>query len=129
MTEETAQGAQATRPSGSLRYDAHLDTVPFALSAAGVPIGIFALRRLGRLGGLLLEVASGALFVRAIVMVAAGTPRRLRAIPRLLLFAETCVDGLAVAAGFWAWVWQPFIRHMMVERADTGARRRQRVRT
>ncbi len=79
-----------------------------ALSAAGVPIGIVVLRRLGRLGGLLLEGVIGALWLRACAMLTAGTARRLRLLP--LLYAETALDGLATLAGFWAWVWRPLVR-------------------
>ncbi len=112
-------GASTAVPAGSSIADAFL----LALSATGVPIGIFALRRLGRLGGLLLVVAAGALGVRASIMLAEGTARQLRLIPRLLLFAETALDGLATGVGFWAWVWQPFVRPLLAERASTGAAR------
>jgi hypothetical protein len=81
-----------------------------ALSATAAPIGLLALWRLGRFGGLLLELAGAALGARAGMMVAAGAGRRLRPVPRLLLFAETALDGLAVVAGFWAWVWRPYVR-------------------
>jgi hypothetical protein len=101
-----------------------LDMLLFALNSTGVPIGIVALRGLGRLGGLLLEVAIGALFVRAVAMVAAGTAPRLRQIPRLLLFAETAVDALATVAGFWAWVWRPFVGPALMKRAGARVRRR-----
>ncbi len=116
---KAASGSSKTVSAGSSAADKFL----FALSAAGVPIGIFALRRLGRLGGLLLVVAAGALGVRAGVMLAEGTARQLRVLPRLLLFAETALDGLATSAGFWVWVWQPFVRPLVVERASTGAAR------
>lgn len=99
----------------------------FALSAAGVPIGIFTLRRLGRLGGLLLDVATAALGVRALVLLATGTAQRLRVVPRLLLFIETALDWLATTAGLWAWVWSPFVRPMLAQRAGTGTRPRRRV--
>ncbi|MGZ3603225.1 MAG: MBL fold metallo-hydrolase [Ktedonobacterales bacterium] len=119
-----ASGAGKTASLGSSLADRFL----FALSAAGVPIGIFALRRLGRLGGLLLDVAAGALGVRALVMLATGTAQRLRAVPRLLLFAETALDWLATTAGFWAWVWRPFVRPLPVGRTRAGATRRRWVR-
>lgn len=119
-TAKAASGTGEQEPAGASVADRFL----FTLSAAGVPIGIFALRRMGRLGGLLLDVAAGALGVRALVMLAMGTARRLRLLPRLLLFVETALDWLATAAGFWAWVWRPFVRPMLMERASTGARLR-----
>src|SRR5271166_3932187 len=81
-------------PASPARRVSRLDKLLLALSAAGVPIGLVATRRMGRLGGVLLEIASGALFLRACVMVAAGTARRLQVIPAILLFAETIADGL-----------------------------------
>jgi hypothetical protein len=65
LGQAVEEAARPASPSDSVGHGVSLDTALFALSAAGVPIGIFALRRLGRLGGLLLEVAGGALFVRA----------------------------------------------------------------
>ena len=118
-----AERAQTAALADSREHVARLNTVLFVLSAAGVPIGIVTLRSLGRLGGLLLEVASGALCWRAGAMVAAGTARRLAFLPRLLLFAETAVDGLTVVAGFWAWVWRPFVRPVLGERASKGQHR------
>jgi hypothetical protein len=123
-----AESAQTAPPSDSRQRGARLNTVLFVLSAAGVPIGIVTLRSLGRLGGLLLEVASGALCWRASAMVAAGTARRLAFVPRLLLFAETAVDGLTVVVGFWAWVWRPFVRPVLGERASQGQHRWLRTR-
>jgi hypothetical protein len=87
-----------------------LDVLLFGLSATGVPLALLARRRLGRLGGLLLEGSACALGVRAGMMMAAGAGRRLRPILRVLLVTETALDGLAVVAGFSAWVWRPFVR-------------------
>jgi hypothetical protein len=117
--------ARSAEASGIGRCEASLDRMLFALAAAGVPIGIVALQRLGRFGGLLLEAAMSALFVRAVAMVGAGTATRLRVISRVLLFAETAVDALATAAGFWAWVWRPFVRPVLMKPAGAHTVRRQ----
>jgi hypothetical protein len=109
-------------------HPSQADRILCALSAAGVPIGILALSRLGRRGGLLLELAAGALGVRAVAMLIGGAPRRLQVLPRRLLYAETALDGLATAAGFLAWVWQPFVRPALLERGPKGARPSRRVR-
>jgi hypothetical protein len=116
--------ARSAEASGMGRREAGLDRMLFALAAAGVPIGIVALRRLGRIGGLLLEAVMSALFVRAVAMVGAGTAERLQVIPRLLLFAETAVDALAMVMGFWAWVWRPFIRPVLMKPAGAHTVRR-----
>lgn len=87
------------------------DVMLFALSATGVPIAVLLLRCGGRRGRLLLEGASVALGLRAATMVAVGTGRRLRAAPRLLLYGETVLDGLAMVSGFWFWIWEPYLRH------------------
>jgi hypothetical protein len=92
------------------------------LSATGLPMALLALWRLGRFGGLLLEVAIAALGVRAGTMIASGAGHRLRSVPHLLLFVETALDGLAVVTGFWAWVWQPFVRSTPKQSAEPAAR-------
>jgi hypothetical protein len=43
----------------------------------------------------------GALGVRAGMMVAVGTGRRLRPVPRFLLYGETALDALPVVTDFW----------------------------
>ncbi len=118
------EGAAQVAPAPSSRARHVLrDRALFALSMTGAPIGILALRRWGRLGGVLLELASGVLLVRACVLLALGAAARLRPVPRLLLFAETALDGIATVAGFWAWVWRPFVRPAEMKQPDTGARR------
>jgi hypothetical protein len=86
------------------------DVLLFAASASGVPIAALLLRYGGRRGGLLLEAASVVLGLRAATMIAAGAGGRLRTVPRLLLYTEAVVDGLAMVSGCWAWVWEPFLR-------------------
>ncbi len=110
-------------PSSSARRVLR-DRTLFVLSMTGAPIGILALRRWGRIGGILLALASGVLLVRACVLIALGAVARLRPIPRLLLFAETALDGIATVAGFWAWVWRPFVRPAKMNKPGPGARRR-----
>jgi hypothetical protein len=85
------------------------DVMLFAASATGVPIAALLLRYGGRRGGLLLESASVMLGLRAATMVAAGAGGRLRAVPRLLLYTETVLDGIAMVFGFWAWIWKPLL--------------------
>ena len=82
----------------------------FIASATGAPIAALLLRYGGRRGGLLLEAASVVLGLRAATMMAAGAGGRLRTAPRLLLYAETALDGLTIVSGCWAWVWEPFLR-------------------
>jgi hypothetical protein len=86
------------------------DVMLFAASATGVPIAALLLRYGGRRGGMLLESASVVLGLRAATMIAAGAGGRLRIVPRLLLYTETVLDGLAILSGCWAWVWEPFLR-------------------
>jgi hypothetical protein len=118
MARDLAVPSKDVRPA--VRGRTWLDVVLFALSATGVPIALLALMHLGRLGGLLLEIAIGALGVRAWMMVAVGTGRWLQPVPRLLLVAETALDSLGVVAGLWTWVWQPFVRAARPKRVTTG---------
>jgi len=96
------------RPSDG-RSRAWLGRGLFVLSVAGLPLSVLALSRLGRVGKLMLQVASTLLFARAVQFVVTGAPARLRTFPRLLAYAELVVDGLATLSGFWVWVWQPFV--------------------
>ena len=94
--------------------------VLLAASVAGLPLVLLALRRLGRRGGLLVEAGCGALFARDMTMTVTGTPARLRALPRFLLFAEAAVSGLATFTGLWAWVWRPFAAAPASQRRHRG---------
>ncbi len=78
--------------------------VLLSLSVAGLPLVLFALRRSGRRGGLLVEAGCGVLFARDLTMAATGMPAKLRPVPRLLLLAEVGVSGVATLAGLPAWV-------------------------
>jgi hypothetical protein len=118
------EAAPSPPPSSSIRHVTLLEWALFGLSAAGVPVGMVLPRRLGRLGGLLVEAAAIALWVRAIAMIVAGTPARLRVVPQLLLFTETAIDGLTMVVGFGAWVCRPFRRPQLFERVSNGAPRR-----
>jgi hypothetical protein len=106
---EVAPGPPTAAPAGAARRRTLLDVAIIGLSVAGVPIGVFALRRLGRLGGLLLEIAAAALGARAVTMLVAGVAHRLRVLPQVLLVAEAAVDCLAAGTGFCAWVWRPLV--------------------
>ncbi len=86
-----------------------VEWILFMLCIAGVPFGILVFLELGRAGGVMLELVVMALCLRAMMMLADGAANRLQSLPRVLLFAETVVDGLTVAVGFWAWVWQPLV--------------------
>lgn len=98
----TAGPASSPRPGPD-----RLGWLLFALSAGGLPITWLALRRGGRLGGLLLEAGCAVLLARDAAMVAGGAPGRLRVVPRLLLFLELAANVTAVVAGFRRWVAEP----------------------
>jgi len=109
-----------------------LGTLLLTFSVGGLPLVIFLLRRLGRLGGLVVEAGCSVLLVRDITVVAAGVPAKLRRIPRLFLFVELATSGVATVAGLWAWLWVPFADsrslegtgdRMAVERGATRAQR------
>ncbi len=117
-TLATQMAAEAGSSSGSNPHQTRrLDAALFALSIAGIPIGIVAVRKLGRFGGLLMEAAIGVLGIRAVFMLGGGAARRLEVVPRVLLFLEIAADGLAAAIGFWAWVWRAFPRTALPVRA------------
>jgi hypothetical protein len=65
------------------------------LSAAGYPLTQLAIRRLGRRGAVVTEMACAGLALRDAAMIAAGVPARLRRGPAILLWLEL---GAAVAA-------------------------------
>jgi hypothetical protein len=73
--------------------------VLFAGSAAAVVLMGIVLPRFGRLGCALQKVSTGILFGRALQFAASGAPRRLRRAPRVLLFVELVIDGVATFAG------------------------------
>ena len=79
-------------------------------SAAGLPLVWWLLRRPRRWGGLAVAAGCGVLFVRDVTLVAAGAPARLRPLPRLLLFVEVGVAGVAAFAGLWASALKPIPR-------------------
>jgi hypothetical protein len=77
--------------------------------------------RQDKVGGLMLAAGNGVLFLRDGALALTGAPRRLGPIPRLLLFAEVATSGIALAAGFRSWIWQPFFeRTLAVEPANTA---------
>lgn len=119
---EQATGDSSSEP---LAGQGWLGKVLLSFSVAGLPLVLFVLRRLGRWGGLLVEAGCGALFIRDSAMAATGTPAKLRPLPQLLLFAEVATSGVATVAGFWAWVWRPFVsRSAGKERATEHAARK-----
>ena len=62
--------------------------VVLGLSAAAYPLTDFAIRRFGRRGAVVTEVACCGLAVRDAAMVVAGVPDRLRPGPAILLWME-----------------------------------------
>lgn len=73
-----------------------------AASAAGVPFAIWALRRLGRAGSLLVGAGCCVLFARDASLVLTGTPGRLLPLPRALLLTEVAVSGTAAGTAMLA---------------------------
>ncbi|HEV7187038.1 MAG TPA: hypothetical protein VGN28_04015 [Blastococcus sp.] len=67
-------------------------------SAAGLPLGRLAARRLGGWGDLLVESGCAMLFARDLTMTFGGAPARLRPLPRALLLLELVASGTAVPA-------------------------------
>ncbi|HVN12537.1 MAG TPA: nitroreductase/quinone reductase family protein [Kineosporiaceae bacterium] len=97
----TSQPSTPAAPAG------RLGTVLLAASAAGAPLSLLALRHLGRWGRVLVASGCAVLLVRDTTMVASGTPRRLRPLPRALLVAEVATSATAVATGVWPWQQDP----------------------
>jgi hypothetical protein len=103
LEDERDKSADVTAAGGRTRRD-RLGRVLFAVSAVAVILMGIVLPRLGRLGYALQTVATGILFGRALQFIASGAPRRLRRAPRVLLFVELVVDGVATFAGCRAWI-------------------------
>ena len=73
-------------------------------AVTGAALATKAPQRWGRAGGGLLLAGLSALLARDVAMIASGTPRRLRSLPRALLFAETVSAGIGIAAGARPWL-------------------------
>ena len=73
-------------------------------AVTGAALGAKAPQRWGRAGGGLLLAGLSALLARDVAMIASGTPRRLRSLPRALLLAETVCAGMGIAVGAQAWL-------------------------
>ena len=76
-----------------------LGKIVLGLSAAGYPLTELAIRRLGRRGAVITEVACCGLAVRDAAMVAAGVPTRLRRGPAALLWMELAAALAASGLG------------------------------
>ena len=76
-----------------------LGKVVLGLSAAGYPLTELAIRRFGRRGAVVTEVASCGLAVRDAAMVVAGVPNRLRRVPAILLWMELTAAVAASGLG------------------------------
>ena len=69
------------------------------VSGMGFPLTQLAIRRFDRRGALAVEAVSVGLLARDAAMIAAGTPRRLRRGPALLLWLEAGAAALAALTG------------------------------
>ena len=76
-----------------------LGKIVLGLSAAGYPLTELAIRRLGRRGAVVTEVACCGLAVRDAAMVVAGVPTRLRLGPAILLWMELVAAVAASGLG------------------------------
>jgi hypothetical protein len=70
-----------------------------SLSAAGHPLRQLAIRRLGRRGAVVTELACARLALRDAAMIAAGIPARLRRGPAILLWLELAAAVAAAGLG------------------------------
>ena len=73
-------------------------------AVTGAALGAKAPQRWGRAGGGLLLAGLSALLARDVAMIASDTLRRLRPLPRVLLFAETVSAGMGIAVGARPWL-------------------------
>jgi len=69
------------------------------LIGMGFPITQRAIRRFGRRGAILVEALTLALLAQDLTELAAGKPDPRRRVPARLLYLETAVAGVALAAG------------------------------
>jgi len=69
------------------------------VSALGYPLTQLAIRRFGRRGALVVEVACAGLLARDAAMIAGGAPRRLRPVPAGLLWLEAAAAAASVVTG------------------------------
>jgi hypothetical protein len=92
-----------------------LGKIVLGLSAAGYPLTDLAIRRLGRRGAVVTEVACCGLAVRDAAMVVAGVPTRLRPGPAILLWMELTAAVAASGLGL-----QSAIDEESCKRADPG---------
>jgi hypothetical protein len=76
-----------------------LGKIVLGLSAAGYPLTQLAIRRLGRRGAVVTEVACCGLAARDAAMVLAGVPTRLRQGPAILLWMELTAAVAASCLG------------------------------
>jgi hypothetical protein len=73
-------------------------------AVTGAALGAKAPQRWGRAGGGLLLAGLSALLARDVAMIASGALRRLRPLPKVLLFAETMSAGIGIAVGARPWL-------------------------
>jgi len=87
-------------------------TIVLGLSACGYPLTQVVIRRLGRAGAGIVETVCVGLVVRDAALIAAGTPRRLRLTPALLLWLELGAGTASAVTGL-----QPLLRPRSDRRA------------
>src|SRR5208283_3657775 len=87
---------------GGFRMNPRFGKIVLGLSAAGYPLTEFAIRRLGRRGAVVTEVACCGLAVRDGAMVVGGLPFRLRRGPAILLWMELAAAVAASGLGLHA---------------------------
>lgn len=73
--------------------------VVLAASAMGYPLCQTVIRVFGRRGAVVVEAVSAGLLIRDLVLIASGTPSRLRRGPALLLWVEVTAAAAAATTG------------------------------
>ena len=78
----------------------HLTNLPLLiLTGLGFPLSQLAIRATGRRGAALVETVAGALLVKDVRLLSAGTARRSGPVPATLLYLETGAACAAVVLG------------------------------
>ncbi len=85
--------------AGRGRADWLLGRAVLVVSGFGYPLTQVTISRFGRGGAVFVEGIAAGLLVRDAAMVRLGTPRRLKAFPAALLWAELAGAGVAAVGG------------------------------
>ena len=78
--------------------DSQVGKAVLTLSAAGYPITQYAIRRFGRPGAAVVELACAGLLARDTTLLAQGAPKVLRPGPAALLWLECATAAIATAS-------------------------------